>query len=62
MATFETSCAIKAMEASEQATIAEKIRKTEERRRQRQSSFAGNTDPCKIDSLQIRMAKRKQNK
>lgn len=54
--------AIKAMEASEQQTITEKIMKTEQRRRERQSSFAGNTDPCKITSLQMMLAKKKQNK
>lgn len=61
MATSETTYAIKRMEAQEDEIIREKIYKTV-RSRKPYSCFAGNTSPCKIESLQIALAKRKREK
>ena len=60
MATSETIYAIKRMETQEEEKIREKIRNTV-RARKPDSCFAGNTTPCKIESLQMALAKRKKD-
>lgn len=61
MATSETIYAIKRMEVKEDEVITEKIHKTI-RSRKTDSCFAGNTTPCKIESFQMELAKRKKKR